>query len=139
MDIAMKPIYLVLALLLGSTANAGQQYSGDSIQKLYMEMQYLYQAGIGIHQQFPTTTDRAELKACTSEYGYIGTRAKATVGIANRLEHPAKEELINAAWRALSCAKCSSPLSSCDPLPDDLKNIKNIMAEDYRKQNLEQE
>jgi hypothetical protein len=139
MDIAMKPIYLVLALLIGSTANAGQQYSGDSIQKLYMEMQYLYQAGIGIHQQFPTTTDRAELKACTSEYGYIGTRAKATVGIANRLEHSAKEALIDAAWRALNCAKCSSPMSSCDPLPDDLKNIKNIMAEDYRKQNLEQE
>jgi hypothetical protein len=139
MDLAMKPIYLVLALLLGSTANAGQQYSGDSIQKLYMEMQYLYQVGIGIHQQFPTTTDRAELKACTSEYGYIGTRAKATVGIANRLEHSAKEELIDAAWRALNCAKCSSPMSNCDPLPDDLKNIKNIMAEDYRKQNLEQE
>jgi len=135
----MKSIFLVFAVLLVSTANAGQQYSGDSIQKLYMEMQYLYHVGIEIHQQFPNTKDRAELKACTSEHGYISTRAKATVGIANRLDHPDKDEFINAAWRALNCAKCSSPMSSCDPLPDDLKNIKNIMAEDYRQQNLEQE
>jgi hypothetical protein len=139
MDLVMKSIFLVLALLFASAANAGQQYSGDSIQKLYMEMHYLYQAGVGIHQQYPDTTDRAQLKACSSEHGYIGTRAKATVGIANRLEHPAKDELINAAWQALTCAKCSSPMSSCDPLPDDLKNIKSIMAENYRKKNIEQE
>lgn len=139
MDIAMKSIFFVLALLFSISAIAGQLYSGDSMQKLYMEMHYLYQAGIGIHQQFPDTSDRAQLKACTSEHGYIGTRAKSTVGIANRLEHPAKDELINAAWRALNCAKCSSPMSSCEQTPEDLKNIKNIMAEDYRKQNLEQE
>lgn len=139
MDHTMKSISLVLTLLFSISANAGQQYSGDSMQKLYMEMQYLYQAGIGIHQQYPSTTDRAQLKACTSEHGYIGTRAKSTVGIANRMEHPAKVELVNAAWRALSCAKCSSPMSSCEQTPEDLKNIKNIMAEDYRNKNLEQE
>jgi len=139
MDTAMKSICLVFALLFGTTANAGQPFSGDSMQKFYMEMQYLYQAGIGIHQQFPDTSERAQLKSCTSEYGYIGTRARATVGIANRLEHPAKDEFVNAAWRALTCAKCSSPVSSCEPLPDDLKFIKNTMAEQYRDKNLNQE
>lgn len=135
----MKTVSLLMAFLFSMTTYAGQQYSGDSIQKLYLEMQYLYRAGVGIHQQFPDITDRSLLKACTSEHGYIGTRAKALVGIANRLERSDKEELVNASWRALTCAKCSSSMSSCDLVQADLKIIKNIMAEEYKEKNLNTE
>ncbi len=133
--------HLLISLLLISPFSAfaaGSSYSGDSLQKLYLEMRYLHQAGVGIHQKYDPS-DSVQMKACDSEHGYIGTRARAAVGIANRLEHPAKEDFIQAAWQAYSCIKCTSPMSSCEALPNELKKIKDIMAKEYQEQNLERE
>lgn len=128
--------YLLLALLLLTpfyASAADSTYSGDSLQKLYLEIRYLYQTGVGIHQKYDPS-DLAQLKACTYEHGYIGTRARSVVGIANRLIHPAKEDFIKAAWQAYSCIKCSSPMSSCEPIPEELDKIKAIMAKEYQEQ-----
>jgi len=131
----MKHLLFTLLLLTPFYASAADSsYSGDSLQKLYLEMRYLHQTGVGIHQKYDST-DLVQLKACTSEHGYIGTRARSVVGIANRLNHPAKEEFIQAAWQAYSCIKCSSPMSSCESIPEELKKIKAIMAKEYQEQN----
>lgn len=127
-----------MALLFSMAVYAAAPYSGDSLQKLYLEMKYLYQTGVDIHLRYDPT-DREQLKACTNEHGYISTRAKSLVGIANRLNHPAKEKLIDAAWQAYSCVKCSSSMSSCEAIPEELKKIKNIMATEYKEKNLTQE
>jgi len=123
--------YLIASLLILSSFSAvaaDSSYSGDSLSKLYLEMKYLYHAGTEVHQQF-TAKDRVQLKACKDEYGYISTRARALVGMANRLNHPNKEEFIDAAWRAYACVTCGSPVSSCEALPDDLAKIKAIITQ----------
>ena len=131
----MKYLLFTLLLLPSFYASAADStYSGDSIQKLYLEIRYLHRTGVGIHQKYDPS-DLVQLKACTSEHGYIGTRARSVVGIANRLNHQAKEDFIKVAWQAYSCIKCSSPMSSCEPIPAELKKIKAIMAKEYQERN----
>ena len=100
------------------------KHSGDTLQKLYSELHYLRQAGIEIHQKFDVNNDLSQLKACQSEYGYISTRAKATIGIANRLDSPNKQEYIDTGWKAFDCIKCTGHVESCDAIPPTLETIK---------------
>jgi len=121
----MKYVYFLLILLTPiSTYAVGpvSSFSGDSLHKYYVELYYLHETGLEIHQQFDTS-DRTTLKACQSEWGYVSTRAKTLIGIANRLNHPNKDELIATGWAALGCVKCTSDVSVCDPIPATLKKV----------------
>jgi hypothetical protein len=137
MDNTMKYLYISLLLFISpSLSLAGgvsSSYSGDSLHKYYVELHYLYETGLAIHQQFDTS-DRSTLKACQSEWGFISTRAKTLIGIANRLQHPNKDELIASGWAALGCVKCTSDVEVCTPIPATLKKVEQELLEARKNQ-----
>lgn len=123
----MKLFLSILLLLNCLTVSAAPlyQYSEDSLQKLYSELHYLREVGLEIHQKYNNTKkDLDQLKSCKSEYGYISTRAKATIGIANRLDSPNKQEYIDTGWHAYECIRCTGNVKSCDVIPPTLETIK---------------
>jgi len=122
----VRLLFLLPLLMLSFSAQAGANYrhSDDTLQKLYSELHYLNQAGREIHQLFDVNNDKSQLRSCQAEYGYISTRAKATIGIANRLESPHQEEYIATGWKALDCIKCTGDVTSCDAIPPTLEKIK---------------
>lgn len=127
----MKYIGFLLLLIAPFYSHAGGPnlpYSGDSLHKYYVELHYLYETGLTIHQQYDTS-DRSQLKACQSEYGFISTRAKTLIGIANRLDHPDQKELISTGWAALGCIKCTTDVSLCDPIPATLEKVEKELLE----------
>jgi len=132
----MKYLSFLLLFISSTSTFAGglvSSYSGDSLHKYYVELHYLYETGLSIHQQYDTS-DRSTLKACQSEWGFISTRAKTLIGIANRLNHPNKQELVSTGWAALGCVKCTSDVSVCDPIPATLEKVKQELL-DARKKN----
>ncbi len=132
----MKYLSFLLLFISSTSTFAGgpvSSYSGDSLHKYYVELHYLYETGLSIHQQYDTS-DRSTLKACQSEWGFISTRAKTLIGIANRLNHANKQELVSTGWAALGCVKCTSDVSVCDPIPATLEKVKQELL-DARKKN----
>lgn len=125
----MRLTIFLLSMSLSFTAVAGgtvYRHSGDTLQKLYSELHYLNQVGHEIHNKYDEkmAEDPQQLRFCEGEYGYVGTRARATIGIANRLESPNKEEYIAAGWKAYQCIQCSGEVSHCDAVPPALETIK---------------
>jgi len=125
----MRLTIFLLSISLSLTAVAGgtvYRHSGDTLQKLYSELHYLNQVGHEIHNKYDEklAEDPQQLRFCKGEYGYVGTRARATIGIANRLESPDKEEYIAAGWKAYQCIQCSGEVSHCDAVPPALETIK---------------
>lgn len=120
----MRFLGLCLLLLSSVMVEAGTVYrhSGDTLQKLYAELHYLNEAGREIHEKYDET-DALQMKACSSEYGYISTRAKATIGIANRIDSPNKQEYIDTGWYAYNCIRCSGDVADCDHIPPTLETI----------------
>ena len=114
-------LFLCPAVFAG---NISSQYSGDSLQKLYAELHYLREVGIEIHQKYDLKKNPDQLRFCKGEYGYISTRAKSTIGIANRLPSPHKEEYIAAGWKAYECSQCTGNIEACDAVPPALETIK---------------
>ena len=112
--------------------NLNYQFSGDSLQKLYAELHYLREVGIEIHQKYDVKKNPDQLRFCKGEYGFISTRAKSTIGIANRLTSPHKDEYIAAGWKAYECSQCTGNIEACDAVPPVLETIK---AEFKEKQN----
>jgi hypothetical protein len=127
----MKIKYLLMLLLLITStvrAETASTFSGDSLYKLYAEMLYLYQTGITIHQQYDPT-DQAQMESCSDEWGFITTRAKSLIGIANRIQHPDKEKFINAGWATLSCVTCRTETTMCDPIiPETIKQLRSELT-----------
>lgn len=133
----MKYLFISLLLFISPSltvaGGVSSSYSGDSLHKYYVELHYLYETGLAIHQQFDTS-DRSTLKACQSEWGFISTRAKTLIGIANRLQHPNQKELIATGWAALGCVKCTSDVDVCDPIPATLKKVEHELLEARKNQ-----
>ncbi len=132
----MKYLVFLLLVISSTVAFAGGQvspYSGDSLHKYYVELHYLYETGLTIHQQYDTS-DKTTLKACQGEWGFISTRAKTLIGIANRLNHPNKKELIASGWAALGCVKCTTEVSVCEPIPATLEKVKQELLDARKKQ-----
>jgi hypothetical protein len=117
---------LSFTALAGGVPPGVYQHSDDTLQKLYAELHYLNQVGREIHQKYDDKikADPAQMRFCLGEYSYISSRAKATIGIANRLGGPNREEYINTGWHALECIKCSGDVSHCDAIPPTLETIK---------------
>lgn len=128
----MKLPVIVSLFLLSFTAHAGglppgvYRHSDDTLQKLYAELHYLNQVGREIHLKYDAkmAEDPSQMRYCQGEYGYIDSRASATIGIANRLESPNKDEYIATGWKAYECIKCSGKVTSCDAIPPTLDTIK---------------
>jgi hypothetical protein len=127
----LKKVILLTALLISPVIWAGGQPGGyrlsdDTLQKLYAELHYLNQVGREIHAKYDDKieADLQQMRFCRGEYGYIGSRAKATIGIASRLDSPNREEYIATGWKAFDCIKCNGQVSSCDAIPPTLKTIK---------------
>lgn len=128
----MKFIAVLSLLLLSVTVRAEPlppgvyHFSDDSLQKLYSELHYLNQVGREIHQKYDEKlkADPMQIRYCEGEYGYIETRAKATIGIANRLDSPNKDEYIATGWKAYECISCTGKISTCDAIPPTLETIK---------------
>lgn len=128
----MKPHYIFAFLFVSSTVVAGgpptgvYQHSDDTLQKLYAELHYLNEVGHEIHQKYDDklADDPSQMHFCKGEYGYVGSRAKATIGIANRLDSLNKDEYIATGWKAFDCIKCSGEVTSCDAIPPTLETIK---------------
>lgn len=119
-------LFVSFSALAGGQPPGVYQHSDDTLQKLYSELHYLNQAGREIHQKYDEkiAADPAQMRFCQGEYGYISSRAKATIGIANRLESPNKDEYIATGWKALECIKCGGEVSHCDAIPPTLDTIK---------------
>src|SRR5690554_1807083 len=101
------------------------RHSDDTLQKLYSELHLLNQVGREIHTKYQIEVgDIAQLQACKAEYGYITTRAKATIGIAGRIDSPNREAYLDTGWKALECITCTGDVSSCDAIPPTLETIK---------------
>jgi len=131
MEQPLKVLTTLAAILVSTTVIAGGQpgvyrHSGDTLQKLYAELHYLNQIGREIHAKYDDKlkTDPAQMRFCLGEYSFISTRAKATIGIASRLDSPNREEYINTGWHAFDCIKCSGDVNSCEAIPPTLETIK---------------
>jgi len=121
-------IFLFAMMVTSSVSAGGQAYrhSDDTLQKLYAELHYLNQVGREIHSKYDAklVEDPSQIRFCEGEYGYIGSRARATVGIANRIESPNKDEYTATAWKAYQCIQCDGEVSHCDAVPPTLDTIK---------------
>lgn len=133
----MKKLTLLIALFISPIVWAGgppgaYRHSDDTLQKLYAELHYLNQVGREIHAKYDDKlkADPQQMRFCRGEYGYISSRAKATIGIANRLDSPNQDEYIATGWKAFQCIKCSGQVSDCDAIPPTLEMIKA----EYKKQ-----
>ena len=122
---------IIPALLFSTPAFAmNSTYSGDSLTKLYAELHYLHEVGQEIHQKYDEklAENPAQIQFCKGEYNYLLGRAKAAVGMANRLFSEHKDEYVSAAWKALECVSCQGDVNSCDAVPPALKT----MEEEYK-------
>lgn len=125
----MRITVFLISMIMSVTALAGgnaYRHSDDTLQKLYSELHYLNQVGHEIHNNYDAklAEDPQQLRFCEGEYGYVGSRARATIGIANRIESPNKEEYIAAGWKAYQCIQCTGEVSHCDAIPPALETIK---------------
>jgi hypothetical protein len=119
---------LAALLVIVTSVHAASTYSGDSLQKIYLEMRYLYQIGIDIHQRYDFN-DPMQFGQCKFEVGHNATRAKNLIGATNRIEYPDKKALIESAWAVYACSSCGSDVSSCDTISEQLKQLRNYIKE----------
>lgn len=126
-------ITLLMSLSFTPQLHAGaisQLGEGDPLKLVFVEMQYLYRAGLEIHQQFSDSENMAEMSQCKGQYGYILTRARSLIGTAGQLEKgPLRDDVIDAGWHAYACASCTTAASSCDAVPGNIKMIKHAIQE----------
>jgi hypothetical protein len=115
-----------LLFLVPFSASADSSYSGDSLGKIYLEMRYLYELGLDIHEHYDLS-DREQVGLCKFETGHNGTRARNLIGAVNRIDYPDKQVLIDAAWATYACSSCKKDASVCDTIPEQLDNIKKIL------------
>lgn len=130
-----QKLYLSILLLASVSAYAVSSYSGDSLNKIYLEMRYLYQIGIDIHQRYDLT-DPLQINACELEVGHNSTRAKGLIGAANRIEYPDKEALIDTAWAVYACSSCIADGSSCDMVPSQMKQLRSYIKDQQASKNI---
>lgn len=121
-------LWTLLFLLIPSLSQAGaisQLGEGDPLKLVFVEMRYLYQAGMEINQQFTDNEDPIQMMQCKGQYDFILTRARSMIGTAGQIEDPElRDKVIDASWHAYACASCMKPASSCDPVPENLEFIK---------------
>lgn len=130
----MKTLLQAILLLVFVPAYATSSYSGDSLNKVYLEMRYLYQIGIDIHQRYDLT-DPAQINACQFEVGHNSTRAKNLIGATNRIEYPERKVLIDAAWAVYACASCGNDGSRCDEVAGQLKQLRSFIKNSQDQKN----
>ena len=123
-----QKLLFVVLLCMTLSAHSASSYSEDSLRKIYLEMHYLYQVGVDIHQRYDFS-DREQIGKCNFEVGHNATRAKALIGSVNRIDYPDKEQLIDAAWAAYTCSSCKGDGKICDSIPKQLEQIKTILKQ----------
>ena len=138
MKLRLFVILLLTSLSITAYADGGAgvtpyKYSGDSYRKLYLELQYLYGVGVEIHKKYDFS-ERQQIGMCKAEYGYNTDRAETTIGIANRLGGPHKDEIVSVAWDVYWCSKCGSKASTCDKVPAGLEKVKKYAIEELKKE-----
>ena len=121
-----QTVLFVILLCMTLTAQSASSYSEDSLRKIYLEMRYLYQLGLDIHQRYDFN-DREQIGKCNFEVGHNSTRAKSLIGSVNRIDYPDKEQLIDAAWAAYTCSSCKGDGKICDSIPEQLEKIKAVI------------
>ena len=124
----LQKLLFLIFLFMSLNAYSEPSYSGDSLQKIYLEMRFLHHLGVDIHQRY-NFSDREQIKACNFEAEHNLTRARALVGSTNRIDYPDKGALIEAAWATYSCASCKGDGTVCDSIPAQLKNIRNVIKQ----------
>ncbi len=121
-------IWALLLMLIPGISQAGaisQLGEGDPLKLVFVEMKYLYQAGMEIQQQYTDKDDPIQMMQCKGQYDFILTRARSMIGTAGQIENQAlRDKVIDASWHAYACASCMKPASSCDPVPENLEFIK---------------
>jgi len=125
----LKKYVVFLLISLPFTVQAGSSYSGDSLGKIYLEMRYLHELGVAIHEQY-NLSEREQIKTCNFETGHNATRARNLIGAINRIDYPDKDALINAGWAVYSCSSCKGDGTICDTIPEQLDNIKKVLEAD---------
>ncbi|MEX1199505.1 MAG: hypothetical protein WEB02_01830 [Methylophaga sp.] len=121
-------IWALLLMLIPGISQAGaisQLGEGDPLKLVFVEMKYLYQAGMEIQQQYTVKDDPIQMMQCKGQYDFILTRARSMIGTAGQIEDLAlRDKVLDASWHAYACASCMKPASSCDPVPENLEFIK---------------
>ncbi len=121
-------IWALLLMLITGISQAGaisQLGEGDPLKLVFVEMKYLYQAGMEIQQQYTVKDDPIQMMQCKGQYDFILTRARSMIGTAGQIEDlELRDKVIDASWHAYACASCMKPASSCDPVPENLEFIK---------------
>lgn len=129
----MRSILFSLLLGLSSQSYAGavsQLGEGDPLRLVFVEMQYLYQAGLEIHKQYNDPEDIMQMRFCRGQYGYILTRARSLIGTAGQMEKgELRDKVIDAGWDVYACASCTTPANSCDPVPSNIEMIKQAIQQ----------
>lgn len=122
----LQQILLAALLLVALGVPAKSSFSEDSLRHIYREMRLLYHIGIDIHQRYDLNV-REQVGACNFEVGHNGSRARALVGMANRIEYPNKKELVQAAWAVYACSSCRGDGKACDTIAQQLDNIQQVI------------
>lgn len=121
-------IWAMLFMLIPGISHSGatsQLGEGDPLKLVFIEMKYLYQAGLEIHQQYTDSENPIQMMQCKGQYDYILTRARSMIGTAGQIEdQDLRDKVIDASWHAYACASCRTPANSCDPVPENLEFIK---------------
>lgn len=131
----MRALLQIILLLVSVSAYATSSYSGDSLNKVYLEMRYLYQIGIDIRQRYDLTNP-AQISACQFEVGHNSTRAKNLIGATNRIEYSEKKALIDAAWAVYACASCGTADGShCNEITDQMKQLRSFIKDSQAQKN----
>lgn len=121
-------LWAMLFLFIPGIGQAGaisQLGEGDPLKLVFIEMKYLYQVGLEIHQNYTDSENPIEMMQCKGMYDYILTRARSMIGTAGQIQDQVlRDKVIDASWHAYACASCRTPASSCDPVPDNIEFIK---------------
>lgn len=125
----LKKLLLLALITVPLFAQAGSTYSGDSLGKIYLEMRYLHEIGVALHQQYDLS-DRAQIGQCNFETGHNATRARNLIGAVNRIDYPDKQTLIDTAWATYACSSCKGNGEICDTIPEQLENLRQVLEAD---------
>ena len=126
----MKFKLFALLLFFPVFAHAGavsQLGTGDPLRLVYVEMQYLYQTGLQIKQQYDFSDPMQQVQ-CQRQHGYILARASSLVGTAGQVPEPHRDRVVDAGWYAFACVRCGGDISHCEKLPEEMDFIKNLLT-----------
>lgn len=135
----MKFKLFALVLLFPLWAHAGavsQLGTGDPLRLVYVEMQYLYQTGMQIKQQYDFSDPMQQLQ-CQRQHGYILTRASSLVGTAGQVPEPHRGRVLDAGWQAFACVRCAGDISQCEKIPEEMEFIKELLTNPQATQSSE--